>query len=131
MAAAGLLPQFEIFGDDYDTADGTCVRDFIHVTDLAAAHVTAVQHILKNRTSLTANLGTGKGFSIRQILNEVEAVTNRKIPVLVSSRRPGDPPQLVASAHLARTKLGFTLNYSDIRTIVSTASRQYSFSEEI
>ena len=122
LAASGALPYLSIFGDDYETQDGTCERDFIHVTDLAQAHVLAVDYLLAGGANLAVNLGSGKGHSIRQVISSVRRVTARRVPVVVNARRAGDPPSLVADPTLARERLGFSTRLSDIDTIVRTAA---------
>jgi UDP-arabinose 4-epimerase len=120
-AATGRGPPLQIFGTDYPTADGTCERDFIHVSDLAAAHVEALRHLNASNASLVLNLGTGKATSIRSVISAVERVTGRAVPVMHAARRPGDPPVLVADASHAHDLIGFEPRYSDIETIVATA----------
>jgi len=120
-AATGRGPALKILGTDYPTADGTCERDFIHVSDLAAAHVAALRHLKTENASLTLNLGTGKATSIREIISAVERVTGHAVPVVHAARRPGDPPVLVADASLAHDIIGFEPRLSDIDAIVATA----------
>jgi UDP-arabinose 4-epimerase len=120
-AATGGGPALQIFGTDYPTADGTCERDFIHVSDLAAAHVEALRHLNANNASLILNLGTGKATSIRSVISEVHRATGHAVPVVHAGRRPGDPPILVADASLAHDLIGFEPRFSDIETIVATA----------
>ncbi|MQW86914.1 UDP-glucose 4-epimerase GalE [Sinorhizobium saheli] len=122
MAAAGTIPHLEVFGEDYDTPDGTCVRDYIHVADLAHAHLLAYRYLVRGGESLALNLGTGRGFSIRQVLRTVREVTGRDVPVVFHRRRRGDPPMLYADASLAYQTLGFLPRYSDLDTIVRTAA---------
>ncbi|WP_296736160.1 UDP-glucose 4-epimerase GalE [Mesorhizobium sp.] len=122
MAVSGMIDAIEVFGTDYETADGTCVRDYIHVGDLARAHVKALMHLEAGGDSLAVNLGTGCGISIREILQAVERVTARPVPVVYKARRPGDPAGLYADPSLAREKLSFTAELSDIDTIVRTAA---------
>jgi UDP-arabinose 4-epimerase len=122
-AATGQGPPLQIFGTDYPTADGTCERDFIHVSDLATAHVQALRLLNASNPSLTVNLGTGKSTSIRRIIEAVERVTSRAVPVIHAARRPGDPPVLVAEPSRARDLIGFEPRFSDIDTIVATAWR--------
>ena len=122
-AATGDGPPLSIFGTDYPTADGTCERDFIHVSDLAAAHVEALRHLNAGKTELTLNLGTGKATSVRSVLTAVERITGRHVPVAHAARRPGDPPVLVADASLACQLIGFLPRLSDLDTIVRTAWR--------
>ena len=122
MAAAGTISHLEIFGEDYDTPDGTCVRDYIHVTDLARAHVLAYRHLAKGGENLALNLGTGRGFSIREVLRAIGEVTGHDVPIVTRRRRCGDPPALYADAGLAYQTLGFLPRYSDLETIVRTAA---------
>ena len=122
-AAIGRAPPVQIFGTDYPTADGTCERDFIHVSDLASAHVAALSHLNAGNRSLTLNLGTGNAYSVRAVIAAVERLTNRAVPLQAAGRRPGDPPVLVADASLARKMIGFTPRFSDLETIVKTAWR--------
>jgi UDP-glucose-4-epimerase GalE len=121
MALQGHLSDFAVFGDDYDTPDGTAIRDYIHVTDLAAAHVAALKLLMQGHQGGAFNLGTGQGFSVRQILKTIAAETGRAVPHLVKPRRPGDPAYLVADASAARDVLKFTPAHSDLGTIIRTA----------
>lgn len=123
MAATGEIPHLDVFGEDWPTPDGTCVRDYIHVADLAAAHVAALRRLEKGGESGAFNLGTGTGLSVRQIVDAVERVTGTRLPLRKGPRRPGDPPALVADAARARAELGFAPGVSDIDTIVATAWR--------
>jgi UDP-arabinose 4-epimerase len=120
-AAVGCGPPLKLFGSDYPTADGTCERDFIHVCDLAMAHVEALRHLRASKAALALNLGTGKGYSVRKVVETVEQVTGRKVPLERAVRREGDPPVLVAEASLARQLIGFAPRLSDLSTIVATA----------
>jgi UDP-arabinose 4-epimerase len=120
-AAAGESKTFTIFGDDYPTADGTCVRDYIHVTDLADAHVSAVSALLDGADSTALNLGTGRGCSVRELVAGVCEVTGCEFPVQIGARRPGDPPVLIADASRARHQLGWRPRYSDLTTQVTHA----------
>lgn len=122
MAAAGTIPALEIFGDDYNTPDGTCERDYIHVSDLAAAHVLALHHLGNGGASLRANVGTGRAWSIRQVLDAMETVTGRRVPHVIRPRRPGDPGRLVADASFAREALGFIPRHSGLDHIIATAA---------
>jgi UDP-arabinose 4-epimerase len=122
MAAAGRIPHLEVFGEDYETPDGTCIRDYIHVADLARAHVLAYEHLVKGGKNLALNLGTGRGYSIREVLRMIGEVTGRDVPVLFLPRRAGDPPALYADASLAYQTLGFLPQHSDLATIVRTAA---------
>ncbi|MGI6852319.1 UDP-glucose 4-epimerase GalE [Mesorhizobium sp. 1B3] len=122
MAAAGSIDFLEVYGDDYDTPDGTCIRDYIHVADLARAHVLAVEHLIGGGACLAANLGTGRGTSIREILESISRLTGRNVPVEMRARRAGDPPVLYADPTFAAEKLGFRAVYSDLDTIIRTAA---------
>jgi UDP-glucose-4-epimerase GalE len=110
-----------IFGDDYNTPDGTCIRDYIHVMDLAEAHVMAVQSLLDGGASNAFNVGTGRGYSVREVLRGVEQVTGRPVPHKIGPRRPGDAPILVAATAKIRKVLGWEPRYTEIREMVSTA----------
>lgn len=120
-AAAGQGPELTVFGDDYPTPDGTCIRDYIHVSDLADAHVRALHYLEEGGPSRAFNLGTGAGVSVREILDSVERVTGRAVPCRTGPRRPGDPPVLVADASRAKRDLGWQPRLSDIDTIIATA----------
>lgn len=122
LAAAGRAPALEVFGDDYDTLDGTCVRDYVHVSDLARAHVLALRHLVNGGGSFAANLGSGHGTSIGDVLAAIERVTGHSVPHVIRPRRAGDPPALYADPRLAKDRLGFTTELSDIDTIVRTAA---------
>ncbi|RWF49467.1 MAG: UDP-glucose 4-epimerase GalE [Mesorhizobium sp.] len=122
MAASGIIDEIEVFGTDYETPDGTCVRDYIHVSDLARAHLKALQHLEGGGQSLAVNLGTGQGVSIREIVQAVSRVTSRPVPAVFRARRPGDPAELYADPSKARAHLGFVPELSDIDTIVRTAA---------
>jgi UDP-glucose 4-epimerase len=119
-----------VFGDDYDTADGTCIRDYIHVTDLARAHIAAVEWLFAGGDSKKYNAGTGRGFSVKEVLHAVEEVTGKKVPFVVGPRRDGDPPLLVADSSLLQKELGWKPEFSDLRTIVETAWAWASRREE-
>ena len=112
---------FTVFGDDYPTPDGTCIRDYIHVSDLAEAHVLAVDHLLKGGASAKFNVGTGQGRSVREVLEAVESVTGKKVPHTIGPRRAGDPPSLVADSTRLQKALGWKPHYTNIRDIVRTA----------
>src|SRR3984893_8555025 len=120
-AAIGQGPPLHIFGTDYPTADGTCERDFVHVSDLAAAHVEALRHLNATNPALILNLGTGKATSIRSVISAVERVTGHAVPIVHAARRLGDPPVLVADASLAHDLIGFEPRLYDLDTIVATA----------
>ena len=121
MSLLGHVAEFAVFGDDYDTPDGTAVRDYIHVTDLAAAHVSAVKLLLDGHDGGTYNLGTGHGYSVREILSSIAAETGREVRFVLKKRRDGDPPVLVASAQAAERELKFRPASSDLATIVRSA----------
>src|SRR5262249_49546370 len=125
QAALGLRPAIEVFGRDYPTPDGTCVRDYIHVEDLADAHLRALQRLTPGKATI-CNLGTGQGFSVREVIHAVEEVSGRKVPVREGARRPGDPPTLFAAPDRARDVLGWTPRYTDLRELVETAWRWHS-----
>ncbi len=110
-----------IFGEDYPTPDGTCVRDYIHVNDLAQAHILAVESLLAGGGSSAFNVGTGSGYSVREVLNAVEEVTGKKVPYVVGPRREGDPAELVADSTKLRRMLNWTPRYSALRDIVASA----------
>jgi UDP-glucose 4-epimerase len=120
QAAVGQRPHIEIFGADYPTPDGTCIRDYIHVDDLAEAHRLALEK-LGPGVALHYNLGIGKGYSVREVIAAVEEVTGKKVPVKIGPRRPGDPAVLVASSEKIQKELGWKPRYGDLRSIVETA----------
>jgi len=124
MAITGRIDQLEIFGDDFATRDGTCIRDYIHVCDLAQAHIAALERLMAGGEPGAFNLGTGRGYSVREVIAAVERVTGQRVPLTVGSRRAGDPPALVADPALARAALNFEPKHSDIDTIVATAWRR-------
>jgi UDP-glucose 4-epimerase len=121
QVASGRRASAQIFGDDYETADGTCIRDYIHVLDLAAVHSLALAHLMNGGPSAAYNLGNGNGFSVRQVIETVRQVTMKPVPVIHAARRAGDPARLVADSSLARKDLGWTPLYPDLSTIVSHA----------
>jgi UDP-glucose 4-epimerase len=121
MALQGHVGDFAVFGDDYDTPDGTAIRDYIHVTDLATAHVEALKLLMQGHAGGAFNLGTGTGFSVREILSAIAAETGRKVPHVVKPRRAGDPTYLVANPCAARETLNFRAQHSDLATIIRTA----------
>jgi len=110
-----------LFGDDYPTPDGTCIRDYIHVNDLAQAHILAVEHLLNGGASDQFNVGTGTGHSVLEVVRAVEAVTGEKVPYEIGPRREGDPPSLVAASDKLRTRLGWSPQYADLEKIVAHA----------
>lgn len=121
QAALGLRPQVTVYGTDYPTPDGTCIRDYIHVTDLAVAHVLAVQRLANSGESAVYNLGNERGFSVREVIEAARRVCGREIKVVEGERRPGDPAVLVASARKIKEELGWRPRYSDLETIIATA----------
>jgi UDP-glucose 4-epimerase len=122
LLAAASSPEgsFEIYGDDYPTSDGTCVRDFVHVLDIAQAHILALRYLPKLGLRIY-NVGHGKGYSIRAVVKAVEGIAGRKLDVRVGERRPGDPAVLVASAGKLHRELGWEARHSDLKTIISSA----------
>jgi UDP-glucose 4-epimerase len=120
-AALDKRSNVTIFGTDYDTPDSTCVRDYIHVSDLAEAHVLALDALQSGCNSTSLNLGTGNGFSVREVIHAATEITGCKIPVIEGARRPGDPPRLVADATRAKRELGWTPRYDDLRPMVTTS----------
>ena len=121
LASMGRLAELTIFGDDYPTPDGTAIRDYVHVCDLASAHVAAVRYLIGGSESISVNLGTGSGFSVREIVDAVERVTGLDVPCRIAPRRPGDPAVLVADSSRAERLLRFSAAHSDVETIVRTA----------
>jgi UDP-glucose 4-epimerase len=122
------LPELELFGTDYPTPDGSAVRDYIHVTDLASAHLKALARLDKGSASGAYNLGTGRGHSVREVIGAVEQVGGCKVPVKESPRRAGDPPMLVADASRAGRELKWVPEYSSLEKIVEAAWRWYTHS---
>ena len=121
MAVTGEISHLDVFGTDYPTPDGTCIRDYIHVDDLASAHAKAISHLTGGGDSLACNLGTGVGVSVKEIIAAVEEVTGRTVPVKYSPRRAGDPPQLLADPSFAKEKLGWVAAHKDVRDMVRSA----------
>lgn len=119
--ALGRRPYFSVFGSDYPTPDGTAIRDYIHVDDLASAHLLALEHLLAADDALVLNLGTGTGCSVRELIDAVARVSGRNVPVTEEARRPGDPPALVADPSRIRNILGWSPVYTDIDAIIATA----------
>lgn len=120
-AALGKRPHISVFGDDYATEDGTCIRDYIHVSDLADAHVLAVDRLRGGADSSVYNLGNGHGFSVKQVIEIARAVTGRDIAAVIEPRRAGDPAVLVASSARARSELGWNPSRSDLKNIIASA----------
>jgi UDP-glucose 4-epimerase len=121
QAASGRRPKIGVFGRDYDTPDGTCVRDYIHIEDLCSAHWLALQSLMEGAGSQAYNLGNGQGFSVQEVIDTAQQVTGRSIAVVNGPRRAGDPARLVADSSLIREKLGWEPRYADLATIVAHA----------
>ncbi len=120
--ALGKRDGLTIYGEDYPTSDGTCIRDYIHIEDLAQAHLLALEQMRGDKKfSAKYNLGNGKGYSVREVLDTARAVTGQDIPAQIGPRRPGDPAELVGSGELARQELGWKPEYPDLETIIATA----------
>ena len=126
MEAALGQRQLKIFGTDYDTRDGTCIRDYVHVTDLARAHVMSLEYIAKHNESLKLNLGTEKGTTVKEIIDAARKITGKAIPAEEAPRRPGDPASLYTSSALAKKLLGWEPKYSDVDTLVKTTWDVYN-----
>jgi len=120
QAALGKRPHIEVFGTDYPTADGSCIRDYVHVVDLADAHLLALEHLQPGK-QLHYNLGTGRGYSVREVIRAVEEVTGKKVTVKEGPRRAGDPPELVASSAKIQRELGWKPQHSELKSIVESA----------
>ncbi|MGG3888371.1 UDP-glucose 4-epimerase GalE [Metabacillus fastidiosus] len=125
QVALGKRDHIKIFGDDYETPDGTCIRDYIHVEDLANAHVLAIKKLRKENSSATYNLGNGNGFSVKEIIETARKITGHLIPAKVAPRRMGDPAVLIASSEKAIKELGWKPKYSDINIIIESAWNWY------
>ncbi len=123
--ACGMREKMKIFGNDYDTRDGTCIRDYIHVTDLATAHVKALEYLEKNDESLYVNLGTEKGTTVTEMIEAARRITGKPIPADYVERRPGDPATLYACAKYAYEKLGWKAEHSDIDTLIGSTWNAY------
>ena len=121
QAASGRRPAITVFGRDYDTLDGTCIRDYIHVADLVEAHSLALNYLQSDNPSTAFNLGNGQGFSVQEVIDTARQVTGREIMILDAPRRAGDPPRLVANANFAREVLGWQPQFSVLKTIVEHA----------
>jgi UDP-glucose 4-epimerase len=121
QAASGRRPHITVFGDDYDTPDGTCIRDYVHVADLCSAHLLALRRLLGGQGGGRFNLGNGAGFSVRQVIETARQVTGRAIPVQMEGRREGDPARLVADATLARQVLGWQPRHAELARIIEDA----------
>jgi UDP-glucose 4-epimerase len=121
MAARGAIDAVDVFGTDYPTPDGTAIRDYIHVCDLADAHVTALRYLMAGGETTALNLGTGRGHSVREVIEAARCATGREIPVRYAPRRAGDPPELVADASLAQKTLGWSAQWLDIEAVIASA----------
>ncbi|MDR0322006.1 MAG: UDP-glucose 4-epimerase GalE [Treponema sp.] len=124
--ACGIRKEMQVFGDDYDTQDGTCIRDYVHVNDLATGHALALNYIVKNNKSFIVNLGSENGFSVTEVLETAREVTGKSIPAKVSERRSGDPAKLTASCTFAHELLGWKAQHSDLKTLIKTSWEAYS-----
>ena len=122
----GQREKISIFGDDYPTKDGTCIRDYIHVTDLAQAHILALDYLLNGGDNNVFNLGNGVGFTVKEVIDVARAVTGHPIPAVTTPRRAGDPAQLIASSEKAINVLGWKPQYNDLNTIIATAWKWHS-----
>jgi UDP-arabinose 4-epimerase len=123
MAAAGQIPRLDLFGADYPTPDGTCIRDYVHVSDLADAHLLALRHLVSGRETAVVNIGIGRGFSVREVVDATTRVTKLPVPVRVCARRAdnADPPVLVADPTLSRDLLGFAARFNEIDEMITAA----------
>ena len=121
LAALGKRDSISIFGTDYPTPDGTCIRDYIHVTDLATAHILGLEYLLNGGKTDVFNLGNGKGFSVKEVIETAREITGKEIKAIECDRRPGDPPSLVGSGEKARTILGWNPEYPDLQNIITHA----------
>jgi UDP-glucose 4-epimerase len=121
QVASGRRKSVQVFGRDYDTPDGTCIRDYIHIVDLCEAHLAAVDHLVAGGESAWFNLGNGNGFSVQEVIDTVERVTGRSINAIDAPRRAGDPARLVADSRAARAALDWQPRYADLATIVTHA----------
>ena len=122
----GQRESISIYGDDYPTSDGTCIRDYIHVTDLAQAHILAVEYLMKGNDSNIFNLGNGIGFTVKEVIDTARKVTEHPIPATITPRRAGDPAQLIASSDKARSVLGWNPQHADLEEIISSAWKWHS-----
>ena len=125
QVALGKREQVDVYGTDYDTPDGTCIRDYVHVTDLADAHILALE-ALKDGQSRVYNLGSGSGYSVMEVIETARRITETEIPVVMVGRRAGDLPVLVADSTKIKAELGWTPRYTDLATIVRTAWNWHS-----
>lgn len=122
LNAVGSTEQaFTVFGTDYDTPDGTCIRDYIHVTDLAQAHVLALEHLQQGGTTTAFNLGNGQGYSVKELINVAEKISGKKVNVKFGKRRAGDPDRLIGDANKIKTELGWNPQFANLERIIETA----------
>jgi len=126
QAALGKIPKLKIYGDDYPTPDGTCIRDYIHATDLADAHILALEELIKKGESMTYNLGNGTGYSNKEIVETAKMITGRPISLEIIERRPGDPPVLIASSEKINKELAWQPRYNTLEQIIGTAWEWHS-----
>ncbi len=124
-AALGIRQELTVFGDDYPTRDGTCIRDYVHVSDLASAHVAALEYVMKNDKSLSVNLGSEVGVSVLEMIEAARRITGRPIPARIGSRRAGDPSCLFATSAMARELLGWVPRYSSLETLIESTWNVY------
>jgi UDP-glucose 4-epimerase len=123
--ACGMRAELQIFGNDYDTPDGTCIRDYIHVSDLASGHAAALDYIAKNNKSLMVNLGSEVGYSVTEVVETARRISGKPIPAKIVGRRPGDPAKLTASSALAHELLGWKAQHSSLETLIKTSWEVY------
>ena len=123
--AAGMRKELCIFGNDYPTRDGTCIRDYVHVSDLAKAHTDALKYIDEKNTSLIVNLGSETGITVSEMLTAARTITGKEIPARFVDRRPGDPAELYATASRARETIGWNPQFSDIKTLIESTWNMY------
>lgn len=128
--ASGIRPNLLVFGRDYDTADGTGVRDYVHVTDLARGHLLAADYLLENHKNLVVNLGSESGLSVQQILDTAREITGKEISTQYVERRPGDPAKLVASSSLAKKELGWEAEHSSVESIIASTWKVYQANQK-
>ena len=119
--------QLKVFGDDYDTPDGTGIRDYIHVTDLASGHLASIDYIINNNKNLEINLGTGEGFSVLDIVKKTEIISNKKINYVISERRAGDPDIVLSSSNKAKQLIGWSPTRSDLDNIIKSSWATYNY----
>jgi len=123
--AAGTRPKMQVYGDDYPTRDGTCIRDYIHVNDLATAHVKAMEYLAAEDRDLELNLATGEGFTVLEVIREAEKVSGRPVPHDITGRRPGDPAELVATSSQALETIGWKARHSSLQTLIESTWNVY------